>query len=107
MTKWQSQLFEVDAPSDAPVDAAIAIANAIRSVNPLLPPLFTLSHLAHEAGVPYKYLRNTVARHKVDEQYTVFRIQKRAPSQTAQYRWIAAPHPLLLKTQRWINTNIL
>lgn len=107
MTKWQSQLFEVDAPSDAPVDAALAIANAIRSVNPLLPPLFTLSHLAHEAGVPYKYLRNTVARLKVDEQYTVFRIQKRAPSATVQYRWIAAPHPLLLKTQRWINTNIL
>ncbi|NHZ32873.1 reverse transcriptase family protein [Massilia rubra] len=107
MTHWQSQLFEVDAPPDAPVDAALAIANAIRSINPLLPPLFTLSHLAHETGVPYKYLRNTVARGKVDEQYSVFRIQKRAPSATIQYRWIAAPHPLLLKTQRWINTNIL
>lgn len=107
MTQWQPQLFEVDAPTDAPVDAVLAIANAIRSINPLLPPLFTLAHLAHETGVPYKYLRNTVARDKVDEQYSVFRIQKRAPSPTMQYRWIAAPHPLLLQTQRWVNTNIL
>lgn len=107
MTKWQTQLFKGDAPADTPVDAAVAIANAIRLVNPLLPPLFTLAHLAHEVGVPFKFLRNTVARQKMAEQYSVFKIQKRAPTVIKQYRWIAAPHPLLLKTQRWLNTNIL
>jgi RNA-directed DNA polymerase len=107
MTHWQSQLFKNDAPPDAPIIQALATAQAIRAVNPSLFPLFTLAHLAHEADVPYKFLRSIASRVNETEHYRVFKIQKRAPGVEKQYRWIAAPHPLLLKTQRWINQNIL
>ncbi|MRV75842.1 RNA-directed DNA polymerase [Duganella sp. FT92W] len=107
MSNWQSQLFKQDAPPGAPVSAAIAIASEIRSTNPFLPPLFTLAHLAHETGVPYKFLRSVVARTGATEHYTVFKIKKRSQNAIKQYRWIAAPHPFLLRVQRWINDNIL
>lgn len=107
MSTWQSQLFKDSAPSVTPIDAALATANAVRAVNSSLPPVFTLAHLAHEVGVPYKFLRSVATRAEAAEHYNVFKIQKRAPSVVKQYRWIAAPHPLLLKTQRWVNQNIL
>ena len=107
MTNWQSQLFNEGAPPGTPVDAAYAIAKEIRSANSTLPPLFTLAHVAYEAGVPYKFLRSVVARTEAEEHYAVFKIQKRSPSAVKQYRWIAAPHPQLLKVQRWINKWVL
>jgi RNA-directed DNA polymerase len=107
MTTWQSQLFKENAPPDSPIDAAIAAATALRLVSPQLPPVFTLGHLAYSAEVPYKFIRSVAERSNVAEHYNVFRIRKRAVTKTEQFRWIAAPHPLLLKTQRWINCNIL
>ena len=107
MTNWQFQLFKDGAPLETPFDAVSVIVNEIRSSNPALPPLFTLAHLAHEVGVPYKFARSIVARTEAKEHYAVFKIQKRSPSAVKQYRWIAAPHPQLLKIQRWINQWIL
>jgi RNA-directed DNA polymerase len=108
MSTWDSQLFAYDAPdgvSKEVVDAATQVAAAL--THSTIPPLFTLRHLAHNAGVPYQFLRAVVSRSRSEHPYRVFRLKKDTRGLEARYRWIAAPHPLLLRTQRWVNAEIL
>jgi RNA-directed DNA polymerase len=108
MSTWDSQLFEYEAPSTASkivIDAAMRTAALL--ANPSLPPLFTLRHLAHSAEVPYRFLRNVASRTHGTYPYQVFRLKKNNVGGEDRYRWIAAPHPLLLRTQRWINSQVL
>lgn len=107
MLNWQSQPFKDDAPPGTPVEAAVETARRLRAINSELPPLFSLRHLAHSAEVPYKFLRAIVARSGSVTPYNVFFISKQGIENRDNVRWIAAPHPLLLKTQRWMNENIL
>lgn len=104
---WQSQPFKDDAPPGTPVDAAVRTALQTRSINSSLPPLFSLRHLGHNADVPYKFLRAVVERNSTITPYNVFFISKRGKENSGEVRWIAVPHPLLLKTQRWLNKNVL
>jgi RNA-directed DNA polymerase len=108
MSTWDPQLFKYDAPSTTPVEVIdAAIETAARLQNSSLPPVFTLRHLASEADVPYLFLRKVIARAYDVYPYRVFRLKKASAGGMERYRWIASPHPLLLKTQRWLNSHIL
>lgn len=89
------------------IHAALTTADAIRSVNPALPPVFTLGHLASLTGSEYFQLRSVVRRDEPDP-YRLFRIQKR-PSFDGErrFRVITVPQPHLLRVQRWITQAIL
>jgi retron-type reverse transcriptase len=108
MSTWDPQRFAYDAPANAAQDmlqAATQTAALLARAD--LPPLFTLRHLEHSTGVPYKFLRAIVSRARSEYPYRVFRLKKQSAGGEERYRWIAAPHPLLLHAQRWINTEIL
>lgn len=110
MTRWRPQPFRAEALA-AGVDSALvenAVQTAVRviSVNPELPPVFTLRHLSHLSGVPYLLLRRYVARDGV-EPYATFKIHKRPLRGLVRFRRIAVPEPALLKVQRWITQCIL
>jgi len=111
MTAWHPQLYQRlgrDAGVDATILAnALATADQLRAVSPGLPPVFTLAHLAQQAGVEYDFLRRIVERSPY-ETYRVFRIRKRsAHPNERRYRHIAVPSSSLLKAQRWITHAIL
>jgi RNA-directed DNA polymerase len=109
MAGWRPQLFEREGRARG-VDKTI-VANAIAAASQLkiasLPPVFTLAHLAQQAGVDYGVLR-CVAQRSPNEGYRIFRIRKR-PAHTGErrYRQIAVPAPQLMKAQRWITQAIL
>lgn len=107
MHRWNPQQFRKDAKKqEVPpkvIENAISCAKITRSVNPRLPPLFSLRHLAHYTEVDYSLLRKAVAR-SGEEPYTTFKLKKNGKS---TYRIICVPDTFLLKTQRWIARNIL
>ena len=111
MTSWSPQHFRRSAEAaerdPAVIHAALTTADAIRSVNPALPPVFTLGHLASLTGSEYFQLRSVVRRDEPDP-YRLFRIQKR-PSFDGErrFRVITVPQPHLLRVQRWITQAIL
>ncbi|MER9397051.1 hypothetical protein NKI46_02780 [Mesorhizobium sp. M0615] len=111
---WDSQQFLDGARallrSEDTINAAVATARNIKRINSNLPVVFTLHHLSHLCDVSSEFLQNVVFR-KVDP-YRVFRVRKRGkPNEIAKparrYRTICVPHPLLMRTQRWIAQNIL
>lgn len=89
------------------LDNAIAAGQAVIDVDPALPPIFTLRHLAHLTGADYGLLRAVVER-RIEDPYRIFRIRKR-PSESGEkrYRIICAPEPSLLNVQRWISGSVL
>jgi RNA-directed DNA polymerase len=89
------------------LDNAIAAGTAVIAVDPGLPPVFTLRHLAALTGSDYDFLRAIVSRAR-PEPYRVFSIRKsvRQPKET-NYRIICVPIPDLMRTQRWIAGRIL
>jgi hypothetical protein len=111
MPRWSPQLFRkqaLEAGVDETVVAnALAVAGRVAAVDPNLPAVFTLNHLAHLTGVEYGLLRAMASRANLDP-YRVFRIRKR-PSHLGEVRFriIAVPNPGLLKVQRWITQAIL
>lgn len=109
---WRSQQFINEGRRQgvaAPIlENAALVARKIQSVRSGLPPLFTLRHLAHEAGVPYLSLRQIVERKTSSDPYRVFTMRKKRVGHDSQrFRTIAVPNPVLLKTQRWIHEHIL
>ena len=112
MKRWRSQLYlrEGNRRGISPdiLSAARATADALASISPNLPPLFTLKHLAVEVGVPYSFLRSVVTRAQHEDHYRVFKLKKTTVGHAAgRVRYICVPHPLLLRAQRWIHSNIL
>lgn len=107
MHHWNPQQFRKAAESHGLdpiiIDNAISNAKLVRSIDSRLPPVFSLRHLAHYADVEYSLLRKVVTRNG-NEPYTTFRLKKNGKS---TYRIICAPDTYLLKTQRWIDQNIL
>ena len=110
MNKWTPQQFSSQAPVGYPPDLlarATAVANQVLKVNPKLPPLFSLRHIAFQTQADYFFLRNIVARRHGDP-YKVFRLRKRlSPGETRRFRIIAVPDPTLMRVQRWITQRIL
>lgn len=110
MTRWRPQPFRAEAEAAGVdgklIDHAVQTAARVISVNPQLPPVFTLRHLAHLSDVPYALLRKYVARDGV-EPYSTFKIHKRPLQGLVRFRRIAVPEPFLLRAQRWIAQCIL
>lgn len=110
MARWRPQPFYEGAIATGVdstiVEHAVRTADRVTSVNPDLPPVFTLRHLAHISDVPYTLLRKYVAR-EIAEPYSTFKIHKRPLQGRVRYRRIAVPEPALLKVQRWITHRIL
>ena len=109
MVDWRPQLYEREGREKGV--NAVVLANALVIASqlriPSLPPVFSLAHLAQQAGVDYAVLRR-VAQRLPNEGYRVFRIRKRpAHAGEQRYRQIAIPSPQLMKTQRWITHAIL
>lgn len=111
---WDSQTFRRGARDagrdDTSIEAAVSIAKAIKNASPDLPVIFSLSHLAHLVDVSPKYLRPIVDR--MSDPYRHFRLRKKSggtgsKAPKRKYRDIYAPHPHLMRTQRWIAQNIL
>lgn len=108
---WRPQLYrrlgESKGISAQTLDNAIAAGQAVIDVDPALPPIFTLRHLAYLTGANYVLLRTIVER-RIEDPYRVFRIRKR-PSESGEkrFRIICAPEPPLLSVQRWISASIL
>lgn len=76
----------------------------ITSVNPRLFPLLTLKHLSVESGIPYGFLRKTVAREA--GRYRHIYLRKKVPGRK-NVRMISIPESQLLICQKWISENIL
>lgn len=107
MNSWDPQHFHKDGlaqgvPSSV-LDAAKEIASNVAAANPHIPPIFTLKHFSHLAGVDYPFIREVVTR-SIPDPYVVFRIRKNGSD---GFRIICAPEYKLLRAQRWIAQNIL
>ena len=112
MNRWSSQHFLLEGRNkNVPADVlarACATAKVLEAKSPQLPPLFTLRHIAHETDVPYSFLRSVIERNDGMEPYRIFKLKKQGVGHAAdRFRFICAPHPQLLKAQRWINREIL
>ena len=111
MTSWRPQHFRSAAAAagrdPSTIQNALAIAQGIRQHNAILPPIFTLKHLAELTGTEYAALRSMVKRDEPDP-YRIFTIRKR-PSYDGErrFRLITVPRPSLLRTQKWICQQIL
>lgn len=114
MNHWNSQRYltsgrRLKLKADV-LQNAVATAGLIRQAAPGAAILFTLNHLAREAGVPYDFLRSVAARggRTSKDFYRVFSLKKaNAGFNAKRTRTICVPHPLLMKTQRWIHEHIL
>jgi RNA-directed DNA polymerase len=66
-----------------------------------LPPIKSLSRLAHATGAEYQYLRQVIARSL--NPYEVFAVDKRQGG----FRAVVIPEPQLMAVQRWIAKKVL
>lgn len=111
MEDWKPQPYIREAGqlgiSQAVLDAAVAASQAVTGINPSLPPILTLGHLAFLTGISYRSLRDWVTRETKDP-YKVFRIQKRPlDPKLKKFRTICVPEPHLSDVQRWLARNVL
>lgn len=107
MNRWRPQLYlhqGLEQGRDRELlERAVAVGRTTVAVHSDLPPILTLRHLAHLAGVEYWFLRGVVRR-QLDTPYTVFSVRK---ANRKEYRRICVPMPDLMKVQRWIARRIL
>ena len=111
MENWKPQPYIREAEqlgiSQTVLNAAVAASETVVRVNPALPPILTLGHLAYLTGAGYGELRDWVRR-EVEDPYRVFRIQKRPLDPTRKtFRTICVPERSLLNVQRWLSRNVL
>jgi len=71
--------------------------------NPDVPPIFSLGHLAHLSGAPYRYLREIIERQY--DPYSIFTVRKR--NVKSGFRTICVPPPPLMQLQRWLVDQVL
>jgi len=103
MNTWTPHKFRLAAlakgvPSDT-IQALVNEGDRLRTRG--VPVVFTLAHLGVICDVPYRYLREIVAREF--DPYRVFNIRKRSGG----YRQIAVPEQPLMRVQKWIHQHIL
>lgn len=109
MNRWSSQPYlKAGRKAGVPENTLQNAVKTAKQTKHGCPPIFTLNHLAHLAGVPYPFLHRTVSRTYRTEAYNVFKLRKHnAGHSPDRFRWICAPSEDLLRVQRWINTHIL
>lgn len=77
----------------------------LRATDPRITPVLTLRHFAALTGLPYRFLRGTVAR-RAHGRYRIFYLQKRVPGRTG-LRMICIPPKSLMQAQRWLVEHVL
>src|SRR5438093_7744212 len=110
MGRWRPQRYqnvgEQRGVARDVLNGALRVAQETLAVDPRLPPVFTLRHLAYLTNTDYGLLRAIVSR-EAEDPYTVYRIRKTATSSGTEYRIICVPSPALMRLQRWIARRIL
>src|SRR6266567_161634 len=111
MNAWRPQSYrrvaEQRGTNSTVLKNALATGRVTVDVDPALPPVFSLRHLAYLADVDYGFLRAVVSR-DLSEPYKIFRIGKRSSRYgERRFRIICVPDPELMRVQRWINARIL
>ena len=110
MSSWRPQRYRREAlqrgADPAIVDRATRTGAYTTAQHRDRPPVLSLRHLAHLAGVSYKFLRAVVSRRELDP-YRIFRIHNRVTTASKRYRIICVPDSPLLRTQSWIAQSIL
>ncbi len=112
---WSPHQFAAEARRlgrpEAMIAAATTAGRAVKARDPDLPVIFSLSHLAHLAGVAPATVRAYVTKDQALGPYRVFKLRKRSkPNSRAPvrgFRTICVPEPNLMRLQRWIAQNIL
>jgi RNA-directed DNA polymerase len=109
---WNPQQFATEAQQAGRSPTVIAASRTagirIKQVDPDLPVILTLAHLAALTGTPFLKV-TAYARRATPSTYRIFRMKKRglkgAPSRGD--RIICVPEPTLMRLQRWIAQNLL
>ncbi|MGF6332054.1 RNA-directed DNA polymerase [Pseudomonas sp. BS3782 TE3695] len=109
MSRWSSQPYLRRGRQDGVREDILQnVVKTAKQMKHGCPPILTLNHLAHLAGVPYPFLHRTISRTYKTEAYNVFKLRKpNAGHSLDRFRWICAPSEDLLRVQRWINAHIL
>ncbi|MBC3941865.1 reverse transcriptase family protein [Sphingomonas albertensis] len=102
--RYRSEGRRKGVPPDVLANALASISR-IRDTDPRIEPVLTLRHLAFLTDVPYRYLRQVVARSAATG-YRTFRLKKRVPGRS-RMRTISVPPPSLKEVQRWIVENVI
>jgi len=119
MIKWSPQFYSKvgveQGIEKGIINNAIAVANQIAEVNPRLPLILTLNHLAVLSDTKLSLLRLVVSR-ELDNPYSTFQLRKGMvvtksnkvnPKHGRGFRTICVPSPVLMSVQKWISENIL
>ena len=102
MDFWPPHVYRKEAKQHTdPETAKVALGRASKVQRSGFPPIVSLGHLAWHVEVSYDHLRAIVGRRT--DPYRVFTIRKKGGTQT---RFICAPEPRLLKTQKWLHTHV-
>lgn len=109
MNRWSPQHYlKAGRAAGIPEDVLQNAVNIAAQMHEGCPPIFSLKHLANLTSVPYPFLHRTISRTYHTEAYTVFRLQKANIGHSPdRYRYVCAPSPEMLRTQRWIHKYIL
>ncbi len=87
------------------LENALAALTRIRSTDPRITPVLTLRHFSVLTGLPYLFLRRTVAR-RGQAKYRFVLLKKRIPGRSAK-RMISIPPESLAVAQRWLVDKVL
>lgn len=87
------------------LDHALAAFARIRKTDPRITPVLTLRHFSALTGLPYLFLRRTVAR-RARAGYRFVYLRKRIPGRSTM-RLISIPPPSLATAQRWLVDHVL
>lgn len=89
----------------ATLDNALAVMSRLRATDPRITPVLTLRHFAALTGLPYRFLRGTVARRSYAK-YRIVYLKKRIPGRSG-LRMISIPPKSVMEAQRWLVDNVL
>jgi RNA-directed DNA polymerase len=87
------------------LENALAALARIKATDSRITPVLTLRHFSVMTGLPYLFLRRTVAR-RGNAQYRFVYLKKRIPGRSAM-RMISIPPPSLISAQRWLVDHVL
>lgn len=87
------------------LENALAALARIKATDSRITPVLTLRHFSVLTGLPYAFLRRTVAR-RGNAQYRFVYLKKRVPGRSS-VRMISIPPPSLMSAQRWLVDHVL
>lgn len=104
---WSPQRYLENGRSEgvpsSTLNNAVREIDRFKELQPNLPAILSLNHLAKRVDIPYRTLRLAVMRNEPSRAYRHFQIRKRSGGK----RVISVPNPDLMRLQRWIGKHIL